>query len=362
MSDGIWVSVGTLTLPYGTVRTLHEGASEVRLYSCALTQSHRVGKRVSLLGREDNLAANEARFLSSISHRNIAEVFDVAEPAGMDSALNIIEILMPYYERGSVYDAMVQRGERFRPSEARDLTVRALRGLTHLHQKERVLHRDVKPGNLFLTGDDSQIKLGDFGEAMVMDSSGQCDPLLSPQFWTPPEAFIGSRYSVQSELYALGMSMREMLSGPMPHDDYTREDLARRLAVGQHPVKGRDLGFQPHIPESLRRVARKATRRLPVDRYNSAEAMIRDLLHAKFIDWNWPTEVDGELTWSGTGGGDSYRVVARPVRGKGWRARAERHYPSGWRRVPQVPDADSPDPASAAAEALAAMDRQFTSD
>jgi len=359
MTDGVWVEIGTLTLPYGTVRTLHTGVSEVRLLESTVTQTRRVGKRVSLFGREENLVVSEAMFLARIDHRNVAKVFDVAEPAGIDPQLRVFEILMPYYERGSIYDAMMS-GVRFRPSEARDLAVRALRGLGHLHDQQRVLHRDVKPGNLFLADDDSLVKVGDFGEAMSMDAADECDPLLSPQFWTPPETFTGSRYSVRSEIYALGMTLREMLSGPMPHDDYTREDLGRRLAAGRHPVKDRDLGFEAHVPEGLRRIARKATRRTAGDRYGCAETMISDLLRVRFIDWGWPDMADHEVVWSGTGGGDEYRVVARPVRGRGWRARAERRYPSGWRRTAQVGDADGPDPLSAASVTFAAIDRQFT--
>jgi serine/threonine protein kinase len=352
-----WVHQGTLTLPYGTVQTLHSASSEVHLYSNLYTQTWRVGKRISLLGREDNIAVREAVFLSQMDHRNIAKVFDVAEPAGLDPVLRLVEILMPYYEDGSLYDAMAKRGVRYTPEAARKLGIRALRGLAYLHDERRVLHRDVKPGNLFISSDGSLVKVGDFGEAMAMDESGECDPLLSPQFWSAPETFSGHRHSVASEIYSVGMSLRELLSGPLPYDDYSREDLARNLAAGRHSVRARDLAFQPHIPECLRRVARKSTNRDPRNRYGSADEMIAALVRARFIDWQWP-EADGEdVVWLGAAEGTSFRVVARQVRGRGWRARGERRYPTGWRKAAQVSDVDGASAAVAAAAVFSAIEQ-----
>jgi serine/threonine protein kinase len=196
------VTEDTLTLPYGVLQTLHNGASEVRLYRDLVTQQPQIGKRVSLLGREDNLI-HEAAFLSEASHRNIAEMYAVAEPSGQDGILEMIEIMMPYYEKGSVFDALVKRGERLAIEEVRVIMMRALRGLEYLHEECRVLHRDIKPANLFLATDDSVVKVGDFGEAMRMETDEACAPLLSPQFWTPPESFGGVRYMVSSEIYSM---------------------------------------------------------------------------------------------------------------------------------------------------------------
>jgi hypothetical protein len=115
----------TLTLPFGVLRTVHNGASEVRVYRDLLTQTRQVGKRLSLLGREDNLVT-EVTLLREISHPNVAEVYVVTEVTGKDPALAMVEIIMPYYERGSVFDAMVKEGKRYSIQEAREVTVRAV--------------------------------------------------------------------------------------------------------------------------------------------------------------------------------------------------------------------------------------------
>lgn len=360
MTDGVWVAEGTLTLPYGTLQTLHYGVSEVRVYSNVITQTKQVGKRVSLLGREETAAVTEASLLREIDHPNVARVFDVTEVAGSDSAMAEYEIIMPFYEQGSVFDAMWKRGRRFSNAEARDLAVRALRGLAHLHDQHRLLHRDIKPANIFLADDDAHIKLGDFGEAIRMDEDGTAEPHTSPQFWTPPGSMLGDRYGVSSELYSLGLSLLEMLTGPFPYDSYTREDLASRLSDGKHALLPRHLAFAPQTPETLRRVVRKATRLETERRYQTAEEMIRDLLHARFVDWNAPeTEPEGAMTWEGRWKDQSLRVTTRPVRGKGWRARGERRYSAGWRKLPQCPESDGPDSESAAATVLSHIDRHL---
>ena len=359
MPDGVWVTVGTLTLPYKTLETLHAGVSEVRVKQNLRTSLKQVTKLISLLGREDTLAMNEVSFLREIDHPNVARVFDVADVAGSDPALAEVEIIMPYYEKGSLLDAM-STGKRFSSAEARDITVKALRGLAHLHDHRRILHRDLKPANLFLADDDTLVKIGDFGEAIKMDDMGTTEPLLSPQHWTAPETFTGSRYAVTSEIYSIGMTLRELLSGPFPYDDYTREELAERLSKNRRAVRDRHLCCAIHVPTSLRLIAQRASDRSPDRRFQNAEAMLTALLSARFIDWQWPVEGDGEMAWTGVWHGVNLRLSVRRLRGQKWRAQGECLYPSGWRRISGCADADAQDPLDAARTVFSQIERQLT--
>lgn len=355
MSD-VTVLEGTLTLPYGVLRTLHYGGCEVRLYRNIVTQALFVGKRISLAGREGNLAATEATLLREIDHRNVADIYDVAEVAGTDRALAIVEMTMPFYKDGSVLDAMVD-GRQFGSGEARDIALRSLRGLAHLHDVHRILHRDIKPSNVFLTGDGDVAKVGDLGEAVRMENDGTAPPLLSPQFWTPPETYAaGAQYTVRSDLYSIGMLLAEMLSGPLPYHSYTIEDLARRLNLGKSPVLPKHSTFRPHVPDALRRIVRKATRLNPLERYGDAGALIDALTRAEFIDWQCPRPDGANFEWLGRRDGTDYRVLARPLRGGGWRIQAERRYASGWRRITQCA-ADGPDFSAAADTVFRQIDR-----
>jgi len=339
MSD-VLVSEGTLTLPYGVVRTLHYGGGEVRLYRNLVTQTRQVGKRISRLGREGTLAANEASLLRSIDHANVAEIYDVAEVAGTDPTLAIIEMTMPFYKRGSLFDAQA-RDERFGVLEARDLAFRALRGLAHLHDVHSVLHRDIKSPNLFLAQDASLIKVGDLGEAVRADLDGAGDPLLSPGFWAPPETFRGHRHTVRSEIYSMGVVLGEMLSGPIPYDEYDVETVASRLEKGKCAFLPRHQEFAPHVPDSLRRIVRRARAEDPDRRFPSATEMISSLSRAKFVAWNWPQISANTVEYLGTWSGRLYRVRGRLMRDQNWRFETASRHPSGWRRVHAL-SADGP--------------------
>ncbi|KAA1426732.1 protein kinase domain-containing protein [Nocardioides antri] len=354
MSDHL-VAEGTLTLPYGVVRTLHYGGGEVRLYRNLITQTRQVGKRISRLGREGTLAATEATLLREIDHPNVADIYDVAEVAGSDPTLAIIEMTMPYYEQGSTFDAM-ERGVRFRTSVGRDLAIRALRGVAHLHDVHQVLHRDLKTPNLLLSGDGSLVKVGDLGEAVRMDDRREAPPLLSPGFWTPPETFTGYPHSVSSDLYSMGMSIGEILSGPIPYDSYDVETVASRLAAGRPAIMPRHAVFAPHVPDSLRRIVRKATRPTPDGRYQSAAEMITALNRARFVDWEWPTYADDSVEYLGTWNGQDLRVRGRRMRNGTWRYETERHYASGWREIAAL-RADGPTRDQAAELAFRQIDR-----
>jgi serine/threonine protein kinase len=203
------------------------------------------------------------------------------------------------------------------------------------------------------------VKIGDFGEAMPMDANEEAPPLASPQFWSAPECFTGANYSVASEIYSMGMSLAEMLSGPFPYESYTREQLAERLADGKPALPPRHLAPAVHISDAMRRVLTKATRVKPADRYQSAQAMRSALLDAKIVDWSFPVVTDTSTAWSGKDmQGHDYRVTATKMIRKGvWRARAERRFPTGWRRVPQVAEVDDADELEAARPIFAAIDK-----
>ncbi|HET7385085.1 MAG TPA: protein kinase [Nocardioidaceae bacterium] len=349
------VAEGTLTLPYGVVRTLHYGGGEVRLYRNLITQTRQVGKRISRLGREGTLAATEATMLREIDHPNVAEIYDVAEVAGSDPTLAIIEMTMPYYEQGSIFDAM-ERGVRFRTSKGRDLAVRGLRGVAHLHDVRHVLHRDLKTPNLLLSGDDSIVKVGDLGEAVRMDVRYEAPPILSAGFWAPPETFTGYPHTVSSDIYSMGISISEILSGPIPYDSYDIETVARRLEAGRPAITPRHAVFAPHVPDSLRRIVRKATRPTPNGRYQSAAEMIAALNRARFVDWAWPTYGDDSVEYRGRWNRQDMRVRGRKMRNGTWRYEMERHYPSGWRGTAAL-RAEGPTREQAAELAFRQIDR-----
>ncbi len=107
-----WAVIRRLQVPYEALRTLYEGSAEVRLYRNEVTGKHRVGKRVDLYGIEEAVAINEAETLESIDHPNVVKVFDVFSVSGYPSPMRVVELVMTYHPRQSVFDAF-ERGETF---------------------------------------------------------------------------------------------------------------------------------------------------------------------------------------------------------------------------------------------------------
>jgi serine/threonine protein kinase len=247
--------------------------------------------------------------------------------------MQVLEIIMPFYERGSVCDAFF-RGERFTLREGRDLVLAALRGLAELHDR-RILHRDVKTPNLLLPGDTSRVKLGDLGAAIPMDDDGTADVLDAPQLWTPPETYTVGRIDQRADLYSMGMVLHEVLSGPLPYEEYPPDVSLERLARGLPAPKPRHLAPAPFVPRTLRRVVNKAIRKTPAERYGSTHEMAAALAAARLVDWQLVIAEDDRCVWEGSSPslrdqelqvevwkmkrGRQMGVARRRIRGRKWR-------------------------------------------
>lgn len=308
-----------LVLPYESLRTLHLGGSEVRLYRNNVTGADQVGKRLGALGHEEAVAVQEATLLQQIRHRNIVPVLDVAEVTEFDPALKVIELIMPFYERGSVCDALL-RGERFSVGAACQLLQGALAGIGELHERWAILHRDVKSPNVFLADDGSLLKVGDLGVAVPMDDHGRAEALQSAQLYSPPETFTHRIVDRRSDLYSLGLVFFELLNGPLPYEAYSRTDMERRLFRGRPAPVPRHLVHGPHVPKRLRAIVSKATAVVPGQRFSSAHEMSAAVAAAPLVDWSQVTVEDDLRAWEGSSAvrrDRMFRVEAR-LRRKGW--------------------------------------------
>lgn len=288
-----------LELPYESVRTVYEGDSEVRLYRNELTQELQVGKRFDILGVESSVAVREGATLRRIAHANITPVYDVARVTGYPSPMEVVEIIMPYYTRGSLYDAF-QRGERFTVGDAVRLCVGALHGLAELHEVHGILHRDIKTPNLLLA-ENGRLVVGDLGVAAPMQPDGTAEALPNARLYTPPEGFGTRRLDRRSDLYQLGIVLHELVSGPLPYEDslYDISAVAARLASGRRAVLPRHLGHAAWVPRRLRTVINKSTSSDPDTRYPSAKAMVDALTAAPRVDWHPIVDEPEHKRWEG---------------------------------------------------------------
>jgi serine/threonine protein kinase len=222
----------------------------------------------------------------------VVPVLAAAEVTGYPPGMRVVEIVMPYYPRGSVTDALL-RGERFSPLGAVGLAQAGLRGLSELHERHSVLHRDLKSSNMLLTDDAHRLLVGDLGLAGRMASDGTVAAVDNPQLYSPPELVATGSWSRASDVFGMGLVLRELLLGPFPYDSYTRTEIVQRLMRGQSPLRLVDRTLPPWVARDLRRAIRKATQPSPSARYQTARDFASALANAQVADW---TRVD-EHRW-----------------------------------------------------------------
>ena len=252
----------------------------------------------------------EASTLQAIRHPNVLQVVSAAEVDGYsDPFMKLVEIITPFYPRGSITDALL-RGERFSGAEILAIMSNALRGVRELHTTHRILHRDLKSGNILLTDAPVYALVADIGVAGKMDAAGHAPAVNNPTLYSPPELLTVGQLSVASDLYPLGHILKELLSGPLPYSDYTREHVVVCLEDGRNPLRSEDAALPAWVPIRLRRIHTKATAQNRDKRYQSAREMSQDLEKVQLADWQEPDE----FTWTASSSALSpklYRIDAK---------------------------------------------------
>lgn len=335
-------TIRKLVLPYESLRTLYSGDSEVRLCRNEITNAEQVVKAIDTLGLEGALAVQEATLLQKIRHKYVVPVADVAENPEY-KGLKVIEMIMPYYSRGSVCDAFL-RGETFGLHESVRLISTSLTGLAEIHDSYRVLHRDVKSPNLFISDDGTHLLVGDLGLAAPMDSDGIADAYPTAHVYTVPETYRERRIGKSGDLYGIGLTLMEMVNRrPLPYADYYRDDILQRLEKGRRAVLNRDLEFAPVVPKRLRAIVRKAIAVNPSNRFKRAQDMQSALAALRLVDWHQVLDDPKLCRWEGVSVQDvtrQYAVEAQNRRDGAWRLVGLGHL-NAWRRVREdqiVPD------------------------
>ena len=223
----------------------------------------------------------EAHIAAQLHHSNIVPVFGSGESDGFHwYAMQFIagQSLDRWREEEAKAPPAGSGAWRNRARFVARLGEQAALALHHAHG-HGTLHRDIKPGNLLLDRDDN-VWVTDFGLAKALEEEGltHSGDLLGTLQYMAPEQFAG-QYDVRSEVYALGITLYELLALRPAYAAKTRSELLERIRT-QSPTDLRR--HCPDLPEDLAMVVECAIARDPADRYQDAAAFARDL--AAFLE------------------------------------------------------------------------------
>ena len=214
-----------------------------------------------------DLFLSEARTLASLQHPNITLIYDaVFEEDG-----NRFYIMMEYVEGQSLGDLIAATDGPLPQEMVVNVTLGILEALQYAH-KRGIVHRDIKPDNVIIQN--NQVKLTDFGLAALVSllAEQQEDYVFGTPAYMPPEQIAGEGIDGRTDLYALGVTLFEMVTGGrLPFERSNRHDLM--LAhIEQEPPSVRK--FEPSTPLMLERIIAKLLAKHPDDRYPSAGVVL----------------------------------------------------------------------------------------
>lgn len=317
-----------LTLPFECLRSLPEGINEVRVWSDPLLGCERVGKRVDMAALEGGDALPEPATLQAIRHDNVVPVVAAAEVSGYPSPMRVVEVITPYFERGSITDALL-RGETFTARQAVAITQSTLRGLAEIHEVHGICHRDVKSGNVLLCPH-HVARVADLGLCGRFDENGAVVALKNPTLYSSPEFTSTGILTRASDIYSVGLILRELVGGPFPYAEYPATFVLERMSAGRPPLRAADRPLPVWVSRSMRRVYSKATHRDPSQRYQTAHEMDQALARVVAVDWRQVSEgrweapfvhstkrIAVEATWMPRKG--VFRVSSLASTSSGWR-------------------------------------------
>jgi serine/threonine protein kinase len=206
----------------------------------------------------------EARSAGQLTHRNIITIYDFGEEDGR--AYIVMELLA-----GESLSSLLGRNERFALEHQVEIMARVCEGLAFAHSRG-IVHRDVKPGNLFITRD-GQVKILDFGVARIASSKLTRSGLIvgTPDYMSP-EQVMGAAVDARSDVFAAGAVFYQLLSGRKPFAAKRLPQVLANVVKETPPAISED-----DAPGELTAIVMKALEKDPASRYHHMIEMMASL-------------------------------------------------------------------------------------
>lgn len=210
----------------------------------------------------------EAKVAAKLNHPNLVNVYDQGEDG------DVVFLAMEYVPGMTLRDALKRFG-KLSPLRTLELFNQIIEGLAAAH-RAGILHRDVKPENVFLS-DDGRIKLGDFGLARNADAATATDSLMGTIAYLAPELITRGHVDARADVYASGILLYELLTGEQPFQSEQAAHIAHLHTTASMPIPSEK---SPEVPALLDELVLWATAKRPGDRPANAVALGQVLAQA----------------------------------------------------------------------------------
>lgn len=215
-----------------------------------------------------NKFRGEAQSAAGLSHPNIVNVYDVGDEDGL------YYIVMELVE-GITLKNFIERKGKLELKEAIGIAIQIAQGMEAAHSNH-IIHRDIKPQNIIISRE-GKVKVTDFGIAKAVSSNTITSNAMGSVHYISPEQARGGYSDEKSDIYSLGVTLYEMLSGKVPFAGDNTVSVALLHIQGEAtPLRQLD----PTIPVSVDRIVQKCMQKKPERRYLSAGDLIADLKKA----------------------------------------------------------------------------------
>ena len=207
----------------------------------------------------------EAQSAACLSNTNIVNIYDVCEED------NIHYIVMEYID-GITLQKYIDRRGKLGIREVIEVALQVSYGLEAAHA-EHIVHRDIKPQNIMISKE-GKVYVTDFGIARASTSQTVGTSEMGSAYYFSPEQAKGAKCDERSDIYSLGITMYQMLTGRVPYEGDSAVAVALLHIQGEMVPPSE---YEPLIPISLEKIVLKCTAKNPEDRYASASDLISDL-------------------------------------------------------------------------------------
>lgn len=207
----------------------------------------------------------EAQSAAGLSHPNIVNVFDVGEDNGL------YYIVMELIE-GITLKKYIDRKGQLPVKEAVSILIQVSQGIEAAHNNH-IIHRDIKPQNIIISKE-GKVKVTDFGIARAASANTISSNAMGSVHYISPEQAKGGFIDEKSDIYSLGITLYEMVTGKVPFEGDSTVSIALQHVQNELPSP---LIYVPDLPISVEKIIEKCTQKKPDRRYLKVSSLIADL-------------------------------------------------------------------------------------